>query len=67
MLCDRQTVEVIGGRIVPDRVRFSLATRDDSGTTYDMIIHEDGRGPAELAARIPYKAEVSFATDDFGF
>ena len=67
VLCDRQTVEVIGGRIVPDRVRFSLATRDDSGATYDMIIHEDGREPAELAARIPYKAEVSFATDDFGF
>ena len=67
VLCDRQTVEVIGGRIVPDRVRFSLATRDDSGATYDMIIHEDGREPAELAARIPYKAEISFATDDFGF
>ncbi len=67
VLCDRQSVEVIGGRIVPDKVRFSLATHDDSGDTYDMIIHEDGREPAELAARIPYKAEVSFASDDFGF
>lgn len=66
VLCDRQTIEVIGGRTVPEKVRFSLATRDDSGSTYDMIIHEDERGPAELAARIPYKAEVSFATDDFG-
>ena len=63
----RQTVEVIGGRVVPDKVRFSLVTRDDSGDTYDMIIHENGREPAELAARIPYRAEVSFATDDFGF
>lgn len=49
------------------RLRFSLATRDDSGATYDMIIHEDCREPAELAARIPYKAEVSFVTGDFGF
>ena len=64
---DRQTVEVMGGRTVPDKVRFSLATRDDSGDAYDMIIHEDGREPAELVARIPYKAEISFATDDFGF
>ena len=67
VLCDRQTVEVMGGRTVPDKVRFSLATRDDSGAAYDMIIHEDGREPAELAARIPYMANVSFATDDFGF
>ena len=66
-LCERQIVAVIDGHIVPDRVRFSLTTRDDSGSTYDMIIHEDGREPAELAARIPYKAEVSFATDVFGF
>lgn len=67
VLCDRQTVEVMGGRTVPDKVRFSLSTRDDSGDTYDMIIHEDGREPAELAARIPYAANVSFASDDFGF
>lgn len=67
VLCDRQTVEVMGGRTVPEKVRFSLTTRDDSGTTYDMIIHENGREPAELVARIPYKADVSFATDDFGF
>ena len=57
----------MGGRTVPDKVRFSLSTRDDSGNTYDMIIHEDGREPAELAARIPYTADVSFASDDFGF
>lgn len=67
VLCDRQTVEVMGGRTVPDRVRFSLSTREDSGSTYDMIIHEEGREPAELAARIPYTADVSFANDDFGF
>ena len=67
VLCDRQTVEVMGGRTVPDRVRFSLSTREDSGSMYDMIIHEEGREPAELAARIPYTADVSFANDDFGF
>lgn len=66
-LCDRQSVEVIGGHAVPDKVRFSLTTRDDSGDTYDMIVHENGREPAELAARIPFRAEVSFASDDFGF
>lgn len=67
VLCDRQTVEVIDGHVVPEKVRFSLSTRDDSGSTYDLIVHEDGREPAQLAARIPFAAEVSFAADDFGF
>lgn len=67
VLCDHQTVEVIDGHVVPEKVRFSLSTRDDSGSTYDLIVHEDGREPAQLAARIPFAAEVSFAADDFGF
>lgn len=67
VLCDRQTVQVIDGHVVPDRVRFCLSTREDSGEVYDLIIHEDGRDKAELAARIPYKANVSFTSMDFGF
>jgi hypothetical protein len=66
-LCDRQTVQVIEGQVVPDKVRFSLTTREDSGSTYDLIVHEDGREPHELAARVPYRAEVAFASMDFDF
>lgn len=64
-LCERQTVQVMGGQVVPDRLRFALTTRPDSGSAYDLIVHEDGRGPAELAARVPYKAQVAFANDLF--
>lgn len=64
-LCERQTVQVMGGQVVPDRLRFALTTRPDSGSSYDLIVHEDGRGPAELAARVPYKAQVAFANDLF--
>jgi hypothetical protein len=67
VLCDRQTVQVIEGQVVPDKVRFSLTTREDSGSTYDLIVHEDGREPHELAARVPYRAEVAFASMDFDF
>ncbi len=66
-LCERQNIEVIDGRVVPERVRFCLTTREDSGDTYDLIIHEQGRPEAELVARIHYKADISFNTEYFGF
>ena len=65
-LCERQTVEVIDGRVVPERVSFCLTTRQDSGDTYDLIIHEHDKPETELAARVPFKAAVSFSTEDFG-
>ena len=66
-LCDRQTVEVIDGRVVPDRVRLSLASREDSGDTFDLIVHEQERDEAELVGRVPYRVELAFAADDFDF
>lgn len=66
-LCERQTVEVVDGHVVPERVRFSLTTYADSGSSYDLIIHEDGKEPAELAACISYPAHIAFTTEDFGF
>lgn len=66
-LCERQTVEVIDGRVVPERVRFSLTTRPDSGDAYDLIVHEHDKPACELAARIPFKAGVAFSNEDFGF
>lgn len=64
-LCDRQTVQVLDGQVVPDRVRFDLTSRADSGETYELIIHEVGRAPEELAARIPFKVRIAFANDLF--
>ena len=66
-LCERQIVEVIDGRVVPERLRFCLTTRDDSGNAYDLIIHEQDKPEADLAARISFKADISFNTEDFDF
>lgn len=66
-LCERQTVEVIDGQVVPERARFCLTTYADGGSSYDLIVHEDGKNPAELVARMPYKADIAFNTEDFGF
>lgn len=59
-LCDRQVVEIQEGAAVPARLRFDLCTYDDSGNHYDLVVHEEGRAPEELAARIPFKAEIAF-------
>ena len=67
VLCERQTVEVVDGHVVPERVRFSLTTYGDGGNSYDLIVHENGKDPAELVARTPYKADIAFNTEDFGF
>lgn len=66
-LCERQIVEVIDGRVVPERLRFCLTTKDDSGNAYDLIIHEQDKPEADLAARISFKADISFNTEDFDF
>ena len=66
-LCERQIIEVIDGRVVPERIRFCLTTRDDSGKAFDLIVHEQEKPEATLAARIAYKADISFNTEDFAF
>ena len=66
-LCERQIVEVIDGHVVPERLRFCLTTREDSGAAFDLIIHEQEKPAADLAARITYKADISFSTEDFQF
>lgn len=66
-LCDRQTVEVIDGRVVPDRVRLSLASREDSGDAFDLIVHEQERDESELVDRVPFRVQIAFSADDFDF
>lgn len=64
-LCERQTVSVIEGSVIPQRVRFNLSTKEDSGKTFELIIHEEGRPDNELADRIPFQADIAFANDLF--
>ncbi len=66
-LCERQSVEVMEGCVVPDRLRFCLSTREDSGDVYDLIIHEVGRDESELAVRDSFTSKIAFDADDFGF
>ena len=64
-LCDRQTVQVTNGQVVPDSLGFSLVTREDSGVRFDLVAHEEGRPPEELAMREPFESRIAFATDLF--
>lgn len=64
-LCDRQTVQVTNGQVVPDSLSFSLVTREDSGSRFDLVAHEEGRPPEELAMREPFESRIAFATDLF--
>lgn len=66
-LCERKGVEIVDGCVVPERLRFCLSTREDSGSEYDLIVHEVDRDESELAARVPFTSKVSFEADDFGF
>ena len=66
-LCERSVVEVLNGRVVPEKLRLSLATQDDSGSRYDLIIHEQDRPDSELADRIGFKAAIAFGSHDFAF
>ncbi len=65
-LCERQGVEVIDGRLVPERLTFCLSTKPDSGQAFDLIVHEHDRPENELAARVPFKADIAFSADNFG-
>lgn len=66
-LCERQSVEVIDERVVPDRVRLSLASGEDSGDAFDLIVHEAERDESELVDRVSFDARIAFSSDDFDF
>ena len=66
-LCERQGVEVLDGCVVPERLRFCLSTQEDSGSKFDLIVHEVERDESELAARVSFTSKVAFDADDFGF
>ncbi len=61
VLNDRQLIEIKGGRLTRDRVRFSLNTRDDSGDVFELMIRETGKDEYEVVKRIPFRAKIAFA------
>lgn len=68
VLNDRQLLEISGDGLSASRVHFCLNTRDDSGDMYELMIHEVGQDDYTVAARIPFKAKLTFAgTFDFDF
>lgn len=66
-LSDRHGIEVKDGRVVPEKAQFSLLTDEESGDTFDLIIHENGKDESELVQRISFKSEIAFTSRDFGF
>ena len=66
-LCEKMSVEVRDGHVVPETLRFRLITSDNGGGIYELIIHEQGKGQTELVSRTAFRAEVAFGSEDFGF
>jgi len=68
VLNERQILEIKNGKLSTERVQFCLNTREDSGTTYELMVRESGQEDYEVDARIPFKANLAFAgTFGFGF
>ncbi len=68
VLNERRTVEIKDGSLVSDRVQFSLNTRDDSGSKYELMVREEGQSGYDVVARIPFEAKLTFlGTDSFDF
>ena len=66
VLNDRQMLEIRNGKLSTDRIQFSLNTRDDSGSEYELMIHESGQEDYEVVARYPFRAKLAF-TGTFNF
>jgi hypothetical protein len=66
-LCEKMSIEVRNGHVVPERLMFRLVTSENSGDAYELIIHEQGREQTELVSRTAFRAEVAFVSEDFGF
>ena len=56
----------IDGKLSTDRIQFSLNTRDDSGSEYELMIRESGQDDYEVVARYPFRAKLAF-TGTFSF
>ena len=68
VLNDRQMIEISNGKLSADRIQFSLNTRDDSGSEYELMIRESGQDDYEVVARYPFRAKLAFAgTFNFDF
>ena len=68
VLNDRQIIEINNGKLSAERLQFSLNTRDDSGNEFELMIRESGQSDYEVAARIPFRAKLTFAgTFSFDF
>ena len=65
VLNERQIIEISNGKLSSDRLTFSRNTREDSGDQYELMIHESGQDDYDVIARIPFKANLSFASFDF--
>jgi DNA repair exonuclease SbcCD ATPase subunit len=66
VLNDRQMIEISNGKLSTDRIQFSLNTRDDSGSEYELMIRESGQDDYEVVARYPFRAKLAF-TGTFSF
>lgn len=67
LLGDRRMIEIKDGMISQHRVQFCLNTREDSGTKFELMIHESGQSDYEVSARIPFSAklDIGISLDDF--
>ena len=66
VLNDRQMIEISSGKLSTDRIQFSLNTRDDSGSEYELMIRESGQDDYDVVARYPFRAKLAF-TGTFSF
>lgn len=66
VLNDRQMIEISNGKLSTDRIQFSLNTRDDSGSEYELMIRESGQDDYEVVARYLFRAKMAF-TGTFSF
>ena len=67
LLGDRRMIEIKDGMISQQRIQFCLNTREDSGSRFELMIHESGQSDYEVAARIPFSAklDIGVSLDDF--
>ncbi|MBP3646450.1 MAG: AAA family ATPase [Clostridia bacterium] len=61
VLNDRQMIEISNGKLSTNRIQFSLNTRDDSGSEYELMVRESGQDDYEVVARYPFRAKLAFA------
>lgn len=67
LLGERRIIEIRDGMISQQRVQFCLNTREDSGTRFELMIHDSEKGDYEVETRIPFSAklDIGISLDDF--